>query len=66
MATRPDTPPAPQRSSAWFGIGIFLFIVLLGLIFFVLASTTLRHRFLNRQPAEGNPPTSAPRQDIAH
>lgn len=59
--------PASRGTSAWFGIGIFLFILLLGLVFFVLASGTLRHRYLNREPPPGNPPTApAPGPVIAH
>jgi len=58
---------ASRGTSAWFGIGVFLFILLLGLVFFVLASGTLRHRYLNRQPPPGNPPTApAPGPVIAH
>jgi len=59
--------PASPGTSAWFGIGIFLFILLLALVFFVLASGTLRHRYLNREPPPGNPPTApAPGPVIAH
>ena len=59
--------PAARGTSAWLGIGIFLFILLLALVFFVLASGTLRHRYLNREPPPGNPPTApAPGSVIAH
>lgn len=62
---RADLGRAARGSSAWYSIGIFLFIVLLGVVFFVLASGTLRHRYLNRQPPEGNQST-APGPVIAH
>lgn len=76
--TSPATPPnarvnaganrtALRGGSGWFGIGIFLFILPPELIFFILASSTLRQRYFNRQPPPGNPPTApAPGPVIAH
>jgi hypothetical protein len=49
--------PARTGISAWFGIGIFLVVVLFSILFFVFASRDLRHRWQNRQPPPGNPPT---------
>ena len=45
MTTHLDTTAPERRKSPWFGIGRFLFIVILAVIFFMLAQSMVRHRF---------------------
>ena len=45
MTTYLDTTAAEERRSMWLGIGKFLFIVVLALLFFLLAHSMVRHRF---------------------
>ena len=45
MTTDLDTTAAEERRSMWLGIGKFLFIVVLALLFFLLAHSMVRHRF---------------------
>jgi hypothetical protein len=45
MTTDSDTPGAEERRSIWLGIGKFLFIVVLAVLFFLLAHNMVRHRF---------------------
>jgi len=45
MTTHLDTTAPEGRKSPWFGIGRFLFIVILTVIFFMLAQSMVRHRF---------------------
>ena len=45
MTTDLDTRAPEERRSMWLGIGKFLFIVVLALLFFLLAHSMVRHRF---------------------
>jgi hypothetical protein len=45
MTSDLDTTPSEERRSMWLGIGKFLFIVVLALLFFLLAHRMVRHRF---------------------
>src|ERR1039458_10684498 len=42
MTTHLDTTAPERRKSPWFGIGRFLFIVILAVIFFMLAQSMVR------------------------
>ena len=45
MTTDLDIRTREERRSMWLGIGKFLFIVVLALLFFLLAHSMVRHRF---------------------
>jgi len=45
MPTDLDRTAPEERRSMWSGIGKFLFIVVLALLFFLLAHSMVRHRF---------------------
>ena len=45
MTTDLDTTAAEERRSMWLGIGKFLCIVVLALLFFLLAQSMVGHRF---------------------
>ena len=45
MTTDLDTTAREERRSMWLGIGEFLFIVVLALLFFLLAHSMVRYRF---------------------
>ena len=45
MPTDLDTKTPEERRSMWLGIGKFLFIAVLALLFFLLAHSMVRHRF---------------------
>jgi hypothetical protein len=45
MTTYSNTPAPGGRKSPWFGIGKFLFVVVLAVIFFLLFQSMVRHRF---------------------
>jgi len=45
MTTDLDTRAPEDRRSMWLGIGKFLFIVVLALLFFFLAHSMVRHGF---------------------
>jgi hypothetical protein len=45
MPTDLDTKTPEERRSTWLGIGKFLFIAVLALLFFLLAHSMVRHRF---------------------
>ncbi len=45
MTTYSNTPAPERRKSPRFGIGKFLFVVVLGFIFLLLAQSMVRHRF---------------------
>jgi hypothetical protein len=45
MTTDLDTTGPEERKSTWLGVGKFLFIVLLAVLFFLLANNMARHRF---------------------
>jgi hypothetical protein len=45
MTIRLDTTAPEGRKSKWVGLGKFLFIVVLVVIFFLLGQSMVRHRF---------------------
>ena len=45
MTTSSNTPAPAGRKSPSFGIGKFLFVVLLAVIFFLLVNSMVHHRF---------------------
>jgi hypothetical protein len=45
MTTDLDRTGPEERKSIWLGIGKFLFIVVLAVLFFLLAHNMVRHRF---------------------
>ncbi len=45
MTTDSDTPGAEERRPIRLGIGKFLFIIVLAVLFFLLAHNMVRHRF---------------------
>jgi hypothetical protein len=45
MTTDLDTMGPEERRSIWLGIGKFLFVVVLAVLFFLLAHNMVRHRF---------------------
>lgn len=66
MTTDSDSKTAgpAKRQSGWFGIGILLIIVLTALLFFLVGTRVMLHRyhrgnFLN-QPATAPPPPKSP------
>lgn len=58
MNIRPDVAPRPLRSSIWLGIGVVLFTLILALLFFVLASHTLRQEWDQKAPPAGTAPAA--------
>ena len=68
MDIRPDMAPKPLRSSIWLGIGVVLFTLILALLFFVLASHTLRQEWDQKAPPAGTAPAAptAPGPVIPH
>jgi len=40
-----DTTATEERRSIWLGIGKFVFVVVLAVLFFLLAHNMVRHRF---------------------
>jgi hypothetical protein len=54
MARPLNTTNPAGRKPASFGIGHFLFIVLLPIIFFLLGQTMLRHRFFQGERVHRN------------
>jgi len=65
MDTSPNTTPKPSISPVWYGIGAVLFLVVLAVLFFTLASATLRHRLSDEPPPAGSVP-SEPGPAVAH
>jgi hypothetical protein len=45
MTTDLNKTPAEGKPPWWFGVGKFLFIVVLAVIFFLLAQSMVHHRF---------------------
>ncbi len=45
MTTYSNTPAPAGRKAPSFGIGNFLFVVVLAFLFFLLAQSMVRHRF---------------------
>ena len=58
MAFVPDSGPNPLRNPVWLRLGAVLLILILGALYFVLASARSRHGWLERQPPLGNPPAN--------
>lgn len=66
MAISPDrTPRPPSFWSIWYVVGVVLVIVILGVLFFRMATAREQHRNYNQIPPAGQG-SGEPGQVIAH